>query len=108
MISEKIKILSICLAMGLLISSGATSDAVAQDRTLSQQQSSDPVTLRAIPIQRGRLVTGGRRITSGSRTSEVTCCTNWNTQTGGTGCATYTDQCDRGQFRVDCGPTGCW
>lgn len=36
------------------------------------------------------------------------CCTHWNTSTGGTGCASFPDECPSGQFKVDCGAKGCW
>ncbi|MBL1274550.1 MAG: hypothetical protein COB30_000520 [Ectothiorhodospiraceae bacterium] len=50
----------------------------------------------------------GYKIIGGTGPTGVVCCTNWNTATGGTGCATYPDSCDSNQFEVTCGGDGCW
>ena len=39
----------------------------------------------------------------------ITCCTHWNSSTGGTGCSPQPgDECPGGQFKVDCDSSGCW
>lgn len=38
----------------------------------------------------------------------LTCCTNWNTATGGTGCASFSDSCPSDQFEVTCKGNGCF
>jgi|GEM_PF-6965023 len=37
-----------------------------------------------------------------------TCCTHWNSATGGTGCASYEGPCPSNTFTVECGANGCW
>ena len=62
---------------------------------------------RKVSPQRGRLVKKkfGFKARGGAA---ATCCTHWNTSTGGTGCATYPDSCPDNTFTVSCGKTGCW
>jgi hypothetical protein len=83
--------------------------ASAQSETpqMRTQQQVAPMTLRSIPANRARLVSPNQLVAPGGR-SAVTCCTNWNTSTGGTGCATFPDTCPADQFEVDCGASGCW
>lgn len=64
--------------------------------------------LRTIAAGRAKLVPQSQRLAIAQRGAGVTCCTNWNTSTGGTGCATFPDSCPSDQFQVDCGADGCW
>jgi hypothetical protein len=90
--------------------------AVAQTQiaqgTMTQPQRTQPQMTtqpqRSIPPTRAVRVSPPGGLATPTRGSAVTCCTNWNTSTGGTGCATYPDTCPDNQFQVDCGPTGCW
>ncbi len=59
------------------------------------------------PVIVYRNPTVGLGYTLGSNTSEVTCCTNWSRNTGGSGCATLEDYCPSNQFEIDCGTMGC-
>ncbi len=65
-------------------------------------------TLRKVPASRGRLVRKGQKLTLGGNQTGLTCCTKWNTQSGGTGCASFEDSCPGDQFQVECGDSGCW
>jgi hypothetical protein len=62
--------------------------------------------LRAIAPGKARLVPAGAKLTIG--TAGATCCTHWNTSTGGTGCATYEGACPDNTFTVECKADGCW
>ncbi|WP_282610500.1 hypothetical protein [Pelagibius sp. Alg239-R121] len=67
--------------------------------------------LRSISPQRGRLIPHGTRLQARGRSEQLTCCTHWNSSTGGTGCATHDDSegsCPKDTFQVDCGANGCW
>lgn len=84
--------------------------AYAGDTRVKKFQAYKAKVMRRVPVSKGRLVPQGSKFTAGGY-SKLTCCTNWNTQTGGTGCATYDDSegsCPAETFQVDCGKNGCW
>lgn len=67
--------------------------------------------LKSVSPEKGRLVKGAGSFALAGRTTELVCCENWNTSTGGTNCATYDDSegsCPGNTFQVDCGANGCW
>lgn len=67
--------------------------------------------LKSISPQRGRLVPQGARLQGRGGSDPLTCCTHWNSSTGGTGCASHDDSegsCPKDTFQVDCGANGCW
>lgn len=67
--------------------------------------------MRNISPRKGKLVPQKSILKAPGGTVALTCCTHWNTQSGGTGCASYDDSegsCPSDTFQVDCGPTGCW
>ena len=65
-------------------------------------------TLRTVAPGNGRLVPGNPKFTAIGGNVAAVCCTHWNSSTGGTGCATYPDQCPDNTFTVECGSDGCW
>lgn len=79
----------------------------AQEKKPAMQ--SETTALRSVPASKGRVVPAGTKLKMSGKNSGITCCTHWNTSTGGTGCSTQPgDECPGGQFKVDCGPSGCW
>ena len=81
----------------------ATADTKQQAQVKTQTMQ-----LRSVAPNRGQLVRGNPRFTSIGGNASVVCCTHWNTATGGTGCATYPDQCPAPLFTVECKADGCW
>jgi len=80
--------------------------ASADTKQTAQAQQLKTTGLRSIAPGKGRLVEGKLKMTTAA--AGVVCCTHWNTSTGGTGCATYPDQCPSNTFTVECGADGCW
>ena len=59
----------------------------AQEKTTGQSPAQTVAgALRSVPASKGRLVKKGMQLKS--KSSAITCCTHWNTSTGGTGCST--------------------
>lgn len=91
-----------------VLSFAPTWEVAAQGKMLSTAQVERPA-LRNIAPNRGRLVLPNMQFKAkGAGGTGVVCCTHWNTQTGGTGCATYPDSCPSNTFTVECGKDGCW
>ena len=94
-----------------VIAAGLIVPAVAQQKmeaSESQQVQMQSKTLRMVAPNRGKLIRGNPKFTAIGGPQGVVCCTHWNTSTGGTGCATFPDQCPSDQFTVECGDDGCW
>jgi hypothetical protein len=100
------RLLAVAALAGLL--SGATFVAVYEPAQADTKKTTAIKTtgLRAIAPGKARLVPAGAKLTTG--TAGATCCTHWNTSTGGTGCATYEGACPDNTFTVECGASGCW
>ena len=73
----------------------------SHDMTQSQQ-------LRTIAPSRAKSVKLIRGFKAKEGGAAVTCCTHWNSSTGGTGCASFEGSCPDNQFEVECGSSGCW
>jgi hypothetical protein len=93
------------LSAALLFTLAAAGDVAAADTPTKK-----PVAqlLRSIAPSVGHVVIAPKLKLKSSGPMEVTCCTHWNTSTGGTGCATYPDTCPDNTFTVECGDDGCW
>ena len=104
--------LSLTLVVGIAATSFTLAPAARSQTMRAPVPSTSPATptkLRTISPQKGRMVRPPKVDSlKGGGVSRATCCTHWNTSTGGTGCATYPDTCPDNTFTVDCGPTGCW
>jgi len=83
-------------------------EPAAADTKKSAQVQTKATTLRVVAPGKGRLVPGHPKFTAIGGSVAAVCCTHWNTSTGGTGCATYPDQCPDNTFTVECGADGCW
>lgn len=83
----------------------------AGDTKTMKVQSANKQVLRNISPRKGRVVPRNSILKAPGGTVALTCCTHWNSQSGGTGCATYDDSegsCPSETFQVDCGANGCW
>ncbi|HMQ57110.1 MAG TPA: hypothetical protein PKE65_01030 [Rhizobiaceae bacterium] len=105
---------ALALSVAFLASASAAHAASAQKPAganaraplvLVQQRKS---ALRKIAPGRAKLVPQSQQLKAAGGTTAATCCTHWNTSTGGTGCATYEGSCPSNTFEVECGATGCW
>ena len=114
---SKALFLAAFLVPAAFVQTGSAQNTSTRVQTQQQQIVVQPQimqrVLRKVSPQRGRLVRRGSAssFASNGGPQELTCCTHWNTQSGGTGCASYDDSdgmCPDNTFQVDCGPTGCW
>lgn len=96
----------LAISMSLSVAMAANVSA-AETKSQSYKEGSEPKELRTVAPDRARFVFIKPKFTSGGPAA-VTCCTNWNSSTGGTGCASFEDSCPDDQFQVDCGDDGCW
>ena len=107
-------VLAVALALTVVGQSGVVVQAAAQEWTTTESTTMQKTTSATAGTDKMRTVAPSKaymvklKLKDREDTAEVTCCTNWNTSTGGTGCATFPDECPAGQFKVDCGPNGCW
>lgn len=105
-------VLAVALALTVAGQSAVVGDAAAQERTTTEKSTMEKTytasdkKMHTVSPERARMVVLKLKAPDG--TSETTCCTNWNSSTGGTGCATFPDECPAGQFKVECGASGCW
>ena len=101
-----------CLVFTVLLTHAAPwKTAHAQEARQYQAAPELQRVLKSISPQRGRLVPQGTRFKTRGRSEPLTCCTHWNSSTGGTGCASHDDSegsCPSDSFQVDCGANGCW
>jgi hypothetical protein len=93
------------IAAGLIIPATAQQKLQVKETDQVQIQTKS---LRTVAPNRGKLIRGNPKFTSIGGNQGVVCCTHWNTSTGGTGCATFPDQCPSDTFTVECGDDGCW
>lgn len=100
--------LTLMLAIAALSYVTIAEPAFAQDRTSYETSTTTTSTdkMRTVAPEKAHMVILNLKAAGGS--SETTCCTHWNTSTGGTGCASFPDSCPAGQFEVNCGANGCW
>lgn len=107
-------VLAIALALTTAGQSGVIKDAAAQEKTTTTESTTMEKSTSASTDKQLRTIAPSKaymvklKLKDRDDDAAVTCCTNWNTSTGGTGCATFPDECPAGQFKVDCGPKGCW
>lgn len=83
----------------------------AANSKMFKSKSANQQVLRKISPRKGKLVPHKSILKAPGGTVALTCCTHWNTQSGGTGCASYDDSegsCPSDTFQVDCGANGCW
>ena len=106
-------VLAVAFALTITGQAGVVKDAAAQERTtatestmMEKTSSASTDKMRTVAPSKAHMVV--LKLKAAGGTTETTCCTNWNTSTGGTGCATFPDECPAGQFKVDCGANGCW
>jgi hypothetical protein len=95
------------LSAALLLALAPARDTAAADAVPAKKTTAAEL-LRSISPSVGHLVVHPKLKLKSSGPLEVTCCTHWNTSTGGTGCATYPDTCPDNTFTVECGDDGCW
>ena len=87
-----LKTLTKCLCVAIVLAQAAPlQPASAGDTRVKKFQTAHNKVLRRVPANRGRLVPQGSSFKARGGYSKLTCCTHWNTQSGGTGCATYDD-----------------
>lgn len=100
--------LALLLAVSVLTSATLAEPAFAEDRTGYETTTTTITTenMKTIAPERAQMVM--LKLKAAGGTSGTTCCTHWNTSTGGTGCASFPDSCPSGQFEVSCGANGCW
>ncbi len=107
-----LKTLTRCLCAAVLLAQAVPlQPAFAGDTRVKKFQAAQNKVLRRVPASKGRLVPKGSSFKARGGHSALTCCTHWNTQSGGTGCATYDDSegsCPGNTFQVECGSSGCW
>lgn len=110
---KKIKLAFLALAFAcaaLTFTATGMGEAQAQERAASETSA----TQRAVTTEKTRSISPEKahmvilKLKAADGAQGTTCCTHWNTSTGGTGCASFPDECPSGQFKVDCGPKGCW
>ena len=100
----------LCVA-ALCVQVFAPHAASAGNTKLQKMKPANAQMLRSISPRKGRVVPRRSILKAPGGTVALTCCTHWNSQTGGTGCATYDDSegsCPSNTFQVECGSGGCW
>ncbi len=107
-----LKTLTKCLcATILLVQTAPSQPAFAGSKGVVKVQTMQKKMTRRISPAKGRVVPRGTILKAPGGTLALTCCTHWNTQSGGTGCASFDDseeQCPADTFQVECGSSGCW
>lgn len=96
-----IRAISVALALAMATNVSAADTKENSKKVIGAKE------LRTVAPNKAVFVSLKPKLTAGGP-APVTCCTNWSSSTGGTGCASFEDSCPANQFQVDCGDDGCW
>lgn len=93
--------IALCLASTLEVTAQEqqllSDDKPAEYKTLP---TIDPNRALIVDPNRGQLITNPQFKAKGSDGTAYECCTNWNSSTGTTGCASFADPCDDDMFEA--------
>ena len=112
------KLIFILIAIMLLSIAAQTAVSASDKFSLKGSVPSDTVspdiiesvvkTQRVIVYENREAAARNLGFSIGINPDSATCCTHWNSSTGGTGCASFEGSCPDNTFSVNCGENGCW